>query len=295
MSAIADGIDFIMDLMSGKSNSKCGGVDHAGFKGGSVLCYFTFTFMWLAVWQKLSQRDFSTLITAAAVVQCLGFVILSMQVRAMKTVAGLSSKALSMVVLTFCVRLCSTTLKRGYIPVDRSGHYFYQGMDVLTVVFASHLIYCCHKTYVHSYQEEYDTLPLLPLVIPCVVLACFVHGKLNRSFFFDTVWFTSLNLETVAMLPQLWMLSKIGGKVSGMSSQFVASQIAKCVMSVTFWSWAYSELADKETGVNTAGQLIICANIVQLFLSADFMFYYVKGFLEGTDEVVLPRSTDIVM
>jgi len=295
MSAIADGIDFIMDLMRGKSNSKCGGMDHAGFKGVSVLCYFTFTFMWLAVWHKVSQKDFSALITAAAVVQCLGFVILSMRVRAMKTVGGLSSKTLSMVVLTLCVRLCSTTLKRGYIPVDRSGHYFYQGMDMLTVVFASHLIYCCHKTYVHSYQEEYDTLPLFPLLIPCVVLACFVHGHLNRNLFFDTVWFTSLNLETVSMLPQLWMLSKIGGKVSGMSSQFVASQVVKCVLSFTFWAWAYNEVADKQTGANTAGQLIITANIAQLVLSADFMFYYAKGFLEGTDGAILPKSTDIEM
>ncbi len=80
-----------------------------------------------------------------------------------------------------------------------------------------------------------------------------------------------------------------------MSSQFVASQVVKCVLSVTFWAWAYNELADKQTGANAAGQLIITANIAQLVLSADFMFYYAKGFLEGTDGAILPKSTDIEM
>ena len=49
---------------------------------------------------------------------------------------------------------------------------------------------------------------------------------------------------------------------------------------MTFWIWAYSELVDKD-GSNTVGQMIIGAYLTQLFLSADFMFYYVRS---------LPRS-----
>jgi ER lumen protein retaining receptor len=264
-------------------------VDTAGLKGASAMCYMAFTFMWLVVWHKVSQKDFSAIITCAAVVQCAGFVVLSMKVRATKSVAGLSSKTLMMFVLFLCVRLCSTTLKRGYIPVDRSGHNFYQFMDMCTVALAGHLIYCIHKTYRYSYQEEHDTLPILPLVIPSVILACFIHGNFNRNLFFDIVWFTSLNLETVAMVPQLWMMSKIGGKVNGISAQFVASNVISRVMTVTFWIWAYPELVDAN-GSNLAGQLIIGAYLVQLLLSADFMFYFVKGLLEGTDAIVLPQA-----
>merc|ERR1719398_4682 len=163
-----------------------------------------------------------------------------------------------MYVLFLCVRLCSTTLKRGYIPVDRSGHYFYQ------------------------------------LMVPAVIMACLAHGDFNRSFFFDTVWFSSLNLETVALVPQLWMMSKIGGKVSTVSAQFIAANVASKVMTVTFWIWAYPELVD-ENGSNLAGQLIIGAYMIQLLLAADFMFYYVKGLLEGTDQVVLPQAEGIEM
>lgn len=284
MSAIADGIDFLCDMLSSKKSTiKAGsGVDYGGYKGASGMCYFVFTFMWLAVWHKVSQKDFSAIVTCAAVVQCMGFVILSMRVRMSKSVAGLSSKTLSLFVLFLCVRLCSTTLKKGYIPVDRSGQYFYQLMDMCTLMLACHLLYCCHKVYAHSYQEEHDTLPVLPLVIPCVVMACFIHGNFNRNKFFDIVWFASLNLETVCLVPQLWMMSKIGGKVSSMSSQFIACNMVSKVMTVTFWIWAYTELADKD-GNNTVGQLIIGAYLTQLLLSADFMFYYVKGLMSGTD------------
>jgi len=191
-------------------------------------------------------------------------------------------------VIFLCVRLCSTTLKRGYIPVDRSGHHFYQFMDMCTVALASYLVFCCHKTYRHSYQEEHDTLPLTPLVIPCVILACFIHSDFNRSPFFDIIWFASLNMETVVMVPQLWMISKIGGKVNGVSAQFVVSNVVSKVMCFTFWIWAYPELVDR-SGSNLAGKMIVFAYFVQLLISADFCFYFAKGFLDGSDAVVLPQ------
>jgi len=290
MAFVADGIDFLANLFS-SNKSDCtsgGGVNYGGLKAANGICYFAVTFMWLMVWHKVSQKDFSAIITAAAVVQCFGFVILSMRIRAKKSVAGLSSKTLTLVALCLCVRLCSTTLKRGYIPVDRSGHYFYQFMDMCTVALMGQLIYLCHKTYSNTYQEEEDSLPVLPLVIPCFILAYFVHGDFNRNQFFDIVWFISLNLETVMMLPQLWMMSKIGGPVSAMSAQFVACNVLKSVMTVTFWIWAYPEL--EKDGSYTAGIQIVMAYATQLILSADFMFYYAKGLLEGNDTVVLPEA-----
>merc|ERR1719253_1072461 len=249
--------------------------------------------MWLYVYHKVSNKDFSAVITAASVVQCLGFLILSLRVRTHKSVAGISSKAMMMFVVFLCIRLCSTTLKKGYIPVDRSGQHFYQFMDMCTVGLASYLVYCCQKIYNHSYQEEHDTLPIHIIAIPCVVLAFFVHGNLNRNRFFDIIWFISLNLETIAMLPQLWMMSKIGGKVSTVSSQFVAANIVSKVLVVTFWLWAYSELA-KADGSNLVGLQIMGAYLVQLFLSADFAFYYVKGLLSGEDAVVIPQAEGIM-
>jgi len=295
MSAIADGIDFLMEFVTGKSsNIKAAGVkDQGAYRSASGLLMLVFSFMWLVVWQQVSQKDFSALTTVAAVVQCFGFIVMSMKVRLTKSVAGLSSRSMQMFVIYLGIRLCSTTLKRGYIPVDRSGHYFYQFMDFCTVALAAHLVYCCHKTYRHSYQEEHDTLPLKPMVVVGVILACFIHSNLNRSFFFDTVWFTSLNLETVALLPQLWMMANIGGHVSSISAQFVACNALNKVLVGTFWLWAHSEVSRSNAHgdpTNISGKMICTAYIVQLLLSGDFMFYYVKSFFDDSDEVEIPEA-----
>jgi len=87
MSAVADGIDFVIDLISGKSFTgvKSAGVDQSGLKSVSGATYAGFVFMWLTVWHKLSQKDFSAIITCAAVVQCAAFVLLSLRVRATKS------------------------------------------------------------------------------------------------------------------------------------------------------------------------------------------------------------------
>jgi len=292
MASIADGIDFFLELVGCKTSTikANGGVDHGGMHSASGMCYMVFTFMWLTVYHKISQKDFSAVITASSVVQFVGFFILALKVHAKKSVAGLSSKTFVMFILCLCIRLCSTTIKKGYIPVDYSGHYFYQLMDICSAVLACHLVYCCHKSYVHSYQEEHDTFPISPFVIGSVILALFVHGDFNRNVFFDIVWYTSLYIETVSLVPQLFMMSKIGGKVQGVTVDFVAAIVACKVMNVVFWVWAYNELVDPKTGSRLAGQVIVCSYLFQLFLSADFSFYYVKGWLEGADAIILPQA-----
>jgi hypothetical protein len=297
MAALADGIDFIADLVSDMTSGKrvkSQGVDYGGYKNGSALILSVCAFMWFVVWNKFTQKDFSAIVTAGATVQVVGFLILSIRIRTMKSVAGLSSKTLQMFVLYLCARLPATCLFRGYIPIDRSGHWFYQLMDFCTLLLACHLLHSVHKTNRHSYQDEHDTLPIWPFVVASVVLAIFVHGNLNRNFFFDTIWFVSLYLETCCMLPQLWMMSKLGCQVNCMSSQFVVATVAAKVMVLTFWIWAYNEV-DAVDPSHKIGTVIVSSYMVQLMLSADFMFYYVKGLLQGNDEVVLPQANEVEM
>jgi len=297
MAALADGIDFIFDLVSDMTSSsriKPSGVDYGGYKKGSALIVSMCVFLWLVVWDEITQKDFSAIVTAGSTVQVVGFLILMIRIRTTKSVAGLSSKSLQMFVLYLCARLPATCLCRGYIPIDASGRWFYQLMDFCSLLLACHLLHSLHKTYVHSYQDEHDTLPIWPFVIGSVVMAVLVHGNLNRSFFFDTLWFASLNLETCCMLPQLWMMSKLGCQVNCMSSQFVVATVAAKVMVLTFWIWAYNEV-DAVDPSHKIGTVIVSSYMVQLMLSADFMFYYVKGLLQGNDEVVLPRANEVEM
>ena len=62
-------------MRAGKSSTvKPGaGVDYGGLKGASGMTCMAFAFLWLMVYHKVSQKDFSAMITCAALVQRLPF------------------------------------------------------------------------------------------------------------------------------------------------------------------------------------------------------------------------------
>merc|ERR1719359_2834969 len=165
----------------------------------------------------------------------------------------------------------------------------YQLFDAMSLLLVLNLLYSMHKKHAYSYQEEYDTLPLAPMIAPCVVVAFFVHGTFNKSFFFDVTWAISTNLETFVLVPQLWMLAKMGGKVDGVTAHFVMCIVASTVMQFTFWWWTACEL--EKRGPNIAHQLILGMQVLKLLLSADFMYYYAMAQLAGT-QVTLPTAED---
>merc|ERR1719263_764216 len=61
-------------------------------------------------------------------VQCLGMVLLGLQVISTGNASGISAKALSLDALAICCRLSNTVWLNGYLPVDASGDYIFQAM-----------------------------------------------------------------------------------------------------------------------------------------------------------------------
>merc|ERR1719161_1558071 len=142
-------------------------------------------------------------------------------------------------------------------------------------------------------QENHDSLPvpIQFLVMGCFILAVLVHPNLDRRPMFDTLWTTGCYLETFAMLPQLWMLSKIGGEVDALTSHFVVLSTLSRVFSLIFWYRGFAELAPRNGGVNFPGCGVMGAHVAQLLLSCDFVFLYLKNF--GHSKMVLPNSYDV--
>jgi len=268
---------------------------------GSVLCsarqrecvstcaaYATFLFCTVVVLHQFSEGDYSAVLTLGAGVQTLGFFLLFLKAKQHKTVAGISSKTLELYVLVFIFRLTSTLFLNGYLPLDSSGDFVYQLADIASFLIVLQLLYCVRKTHRFTYSQEHDTLEIWRVVPACGILAVFFHGTLNASFFFDTVWAFSTYVDTVAMLPQLWMLTKIGGEVDGMTSHFVASLMVSRACAFAFWFYGYAEIGPEE-GPNVAGWLVISAQALQVLASADFMVYYTRARLAGK-RMILPTA-----
>merc|ERR550537_1873608 len=83
------------------------------------------------------------------------------------------------------------------------------------------------------------------------------------------MWF-----DTVAMLPQLWMLVAKGGEVEALTSNYVALVFLSRALAFWFWYTGLPELAPKDGGFNIVGCLIVGTHSIQLLLSADFMYHY---------------------
>jgi len=286
MAALADGIDYMAGFVGLTEKSSCNGkAERGSLTNGILASYVLLTFGWIVVLGKFSDRDFSVIVTGAAYSQLMGFMILAVKAYGTKSVAGLSSKTLVLYVLHYLTRLPATMLKSGYNPVDSTGDYMYQMVDFAGLLMVLHLLYCVHKTHVHSYQEEYDTMPLMPIVLPCVVAGYLFRAGFNRNAFFDSCFAISLNLETFVMLPQLWMLAKLGGKIDNMTCHYVMTTVAANVMTFVWWWYCASEL--EKRGPCLLAQIVVVEQVVKLLFASDFMFYYTKAWLSGS-QVTLP-------
>merc|ERR1719327_2517020 len=98
-------------------------------------------------------------------VQCLGMVLLGLQMISTGSASGISAKALSLDALAICCRLSNTVWLNGYLPIDASGDYIFQAIDVGS---------------------------LAPLVVGSLILAALLHGNMNMRPLFDTLWMTGL-------------------------------------------------------------------------------------------------------
>merc|ERR1719213_502399 len=247
------------------------------------------------VWQSFHDLGLSTFITLAVAIQCVGFMCLRLKVAQTKSVAGISARTLMLQALSCALRLSSTTWLQGYIPVDATGDWLYQAVDVLSLVILLHILYCIFKTYRSTYQEEHDNIKVEYVGLSCFVLAVLVHPDLNNRPVFDTLWTSALYIDVVAMAPQLVLISKIRGEVEALTAHFVSATALSRLTSLIFWYHGFTELAPLDGSFNLAGWAIIAAHVLQVLLLADFFFYYIKAVLKtGSARFELPtHSVDV--
>merc|ERR1719421_1508345 len=275
--------------MLGDSTHAAGKADAVDLK--VILSYVVFFVGAVTLYHALSA-GFSSTLTLSAGFQCLAFVLVAMKVQSERVTSGLSGKTLMMYAATLCFRLSSTLWLNGYLPVDRTGDWAYQAIEVCSLGLVLYLMRSVFVTHRSSDQEAQDSLPInvKNIIMGCFVLAVVIHPNLDRKTLFDVLWTTGCYLETVAMLPQLWMLSKIG-EVEALTSHFVVLSVLSRVCSLIFWYRGFAELRPAHGGFNFPGYGVMGAHIIQLLLSCDFVFLYVKSFRRS--RMALPTSWNV--
>jgi len=254
--------------------------------------YFVFLMLTGVLLRLFSDGDHSTVLTLGSIVQCLGFFLLLQKVKMQRSVAGVSSKMLEMYVLVFLFRLSSTLTKNGYLPIDRSGDWVYQAADIASLLCVIQLLWMVHKEYHQTYQSSHDTLEIWRAVPAAIALGIVFHGRLNKSVLFDITWMIGMNLDTIAMLPQYFMLVKQGGEVEALTSHFVACIVVSRACSCAFWYYGFKEFAPRRNGSvgrNWCGWYVLGCHVLQMVMSADFMYHYLSSAMKKV-KMVIPES-----
>jgi len=260
--------------------------------GNEALVYGCFAVIFMFGAKFLSDWKFSAIITTGAAVQLLGFCLLRMKVRKQNGVQGLSSRTLQLFVCVYICRLYSTLQYNGYLPVDRSGDWVYQACEVMALGVAMSLLVTMHGKHEATYDATNDTCPIMAFLAGAAVVAYFVHPSLNNRSVPDFMWTLALYLESVAMVPQLFMLSKRGGAVDALAGHYIACVFVSRLLMITFWFHSYPELKLKNSEYNLPGYGVVGAQIFQLALFGDFMYYYCKSWGTST-ALVLPEPVSV--
>eukprot|EP00747_Dinoflagellata_sp_TGD_P162969 gnl/TRDRNA2_/TRDRNA2_181169_c0_seq1.p1 gnl/TRDRNA2_/TRDRNA2_181169_c0~~gnl/TRDRNA2_/TRDRNA2_181169_c0_seq1.p1 ORF type:complete len:289 (-),score=57.89 gnl/TRDRNA2_/TRDRNA2_181169_c0_seq1:126-992(-) len=244
-----------------------------------MAAYVAFFGVALFIYHFIAEGEFSSILTMAVMFQCLGFCLLSAQVLINGSAHGISGRSLGLEVLSIVLRLSSTTWLNGYLPVDASGDWIYQMIDVTSLGLVCWLLYHVVVESQRSYQMEKDDLPVLPLILGGLVLAALLHADMNSRPLFDAAWMAGLNIGCVAVLPQLWIVAKNGGKVDTLTSHFIMAMAVSRLLSGTFmWHARFDITCDMWFGeINHAIWAILAAHAVNLLLLGDFGYYYLKA------------------
>lgn len=201
------------------------------------------------------------------------------------------------------MRLCSILFDQGYLPYDSTGDWLYQASEVLILLLVGAIVLMVtgDKRIKQSYELTSNVdvfgvdrkakfpplnVPFVPeylgalvILVPCVVLAIMFHPSLNNFFLMDVAWTAALYTDSLALLPQLYLLHKRQAEVRAMNADYIFCLASSCFLSVIFWLASYAELNDRQALHITAaypGYLVVLSQLVQVGQLLRFVYLYVS-------------------
>jgi len=264
-----------------------------------VLIWAAFFSVSLLVYFLLSGGDFSFLMTYGAMSRMFGFGILNVKTFKSQRASGVSIKSLQLYSLVFFCRLTSIIRHEGYLPYDKSGDWLYHFIEIMALIFTVSALYGCMVPFKESYQADADkfgesNVPpgygAVYLAVPVLILAIVFHPNLNADFLSDVAWTYAMYLESLSLIPQLYMFQKqANGVVELLTAHFVAALGFGRILEFIFWAYSYHELATS-AGSTLPGYLALFSQFLQLVLMVDFFWYYITAVKNATP-LVLPSHS----
>lgn len=198
----------------------------------------------------------------------LAIFVLLVKIWKSRSCSGLSGKSQVLFALVFSTRY-----------LDLFVVYISAYNTVMKVVFiaATYVtVYLIFVKFRSSYNTDNDTFRAEILVIPAIGLAFLVNHEMSAL---EILWTFSIYLESVAILPQLFMLNKTG-EAETITSHYLFALGVYRALYIANWIYRYHT-------EDFFDLIMVVAGCVQTVLYCDFFYLYVTKVLKGKS-LVLP-------
>jgi len=189
-------------------------------------------------------------------------IILLLKIWTTRSCAGISGKSQILFALVFVARYLDVVYH--YVSVYNTS------MKIIYLVASIGTVYLMYSRFRATYDHNHDTFRLEFLIIPSALLALVI----NHDFaFIEVAWTFSIYLEAVAILPQLFMVSKTG-EAETITSHYLFALGSYRALYIINWVYRYHTEGFYDIIATVAG-------IVQTVLYCDFFYLYITKVLKG--------------
>ncbi|MEW5306124.1 MAG: hypothetical protein WDW38_003279 [Sanguina aurantia] len=236
----------------------------------------------MILWKTIEDHD--TLFVLAEIVHFLGIGVLAYKLQTKRSIAGLSLQSQILAAIFLAVRLfCSFMME----------YDLHTLLDALTLVATVAIIYCMTCTNMKvTYQREQDTVKSYFVCLPCLVVALVAKPSTSHFFGLRILWAFCVYLEAVSVYPQLRMMQN-AKVVERFTAHYVFALGLSRFLSCAHWVLQILEgnkYLFQALGSGLWPVMVLGSEIVQTIILAEFCYYYVKSYAEGSGIVRLPAG-----
>lgn len=189
-------------------------------------------------------------------------IILLLKIWKTRSCAGISGKSQILFAIVYLSRYLD--LFTTYVSLYNSV------MKVLFLATSGATVYLMYVKFKATYDHNHDSFRCEFLLVPCALLSLVINHEFTVL---EVLWTFSIYLESVAILPQLFLVSKTGEAESITSHYLFALGSYRALYLL---NWVYRYMVESHYDL-----IAIFAGIVQTILYCDFFYLYITKVLKG--------------
>lgn len=192
----------------------------------------------------------------------LAIIVLLLKIWKTRSCAGISGKTQILFTIVYLTRYLD--LVTTYISLYNSL------MKLIFLAASGATVYMMYVKFKATYDHNHDSFRIEFLLAPAAILALLINHEFTVM---EILWTFSIYLEAVAILPQLFLVSKTG-EAETITSHYLFALGSYRALYLLNWIYRYYSESHYDL-------IAIFAGVVQTILYCDFFYLYITKVLKG--------------